>query len=75
MSWRKTKARAVNVCQSRPSLEYVEDSEEDENPLQMGEVEYKQGDRLFVMRLLLEPLAVDLHATSMISQKLVEGAH
>jgi len=32
-SWKKTEARAVNVCRSRPSLEYAEDSEEDKNPL------------------------------------------
>jgi len=73
-SWRKTEARAVNVCRSGPSPEYAEDSEEDKNPLQTGEVEYEQGDRLFVTRLLPEPLAVDLCATSTISQKLVKGA-
>jgi len=71
---RKTEARAVNVCRSRPSPEYAEDLEEDENPLQTGEVEYKQGDQLFMTRLLPEPPAVDLYATSMISQKLAEGA-
>jgi len=60
-------ARAVNVCQSGPSPEYVEDSEENENPFQTGEVEYEQEDRLFMMRLLLEPLAVDLRTTSTIS--------
>jgi len=67
-------ARAVNICQSGPSLEYVEDLEEDKNPLQTGEVEYEQGDQLFVMRLLPEPLVVDLCTTSTISQKLAEGA-
>jgi len=34
-------ARAINICQSGPSLEYVEDSEEDETPLQIYEVEYE----------------------------------
>jgi len=53
----------------------VEDSEEDETPLQIGEVEYKQGDKLFMIRILSEPAVEDLHATSMISQKLAEGAH
>jgi len=72
---RKTEARAVNICRSGPSLEYVEDLEEDKNPLQTGEVKYEQGDQLFVTRLLPEPLAVDLHATSTISQKLAEGAY
>jgi len=32
-SRRKTEARAVNVCQSGSPPEYIEDSEEDENPL------------------------------------------
>jgi len=67
-------AKAVNVCRSGPPLEYVEDLEEDENPLRICEVEYEQGDRLFITRILLEPAAEDLHATSTISQKLAEGA-
>jgi len=66
--------RAVNVCQSGPPPEYAEDSEEDETPLQICEVEYEQGDRLFMMRILLKPTAEDLCTTSMISQKLAEGA-
>jgi len=52
----------------------VEDSEEDETPLQICEVEYKPGDRLFMMRILSEPAVENLHATSTISQKLAEGA-
>jgi len=40
-SQRKMEVRAVNVCQSGPSPEYVEDSEEDETPLQICKVEYK----------------------------------
>jgi len=44
------------------------------DPLQICEVEYEQEDRLFVMRILPEPIAEDLCATSTISQKLVEGA-
>jgi len=48
--------------------------EEDETPLQICEVEYEQGDRLFMMRILSEPAAEDLCATSTISQKLAEGA-
>jgi len=51
----------------------MEDSEEDETPLQICRVEYEQGDRLFMTRILSEPVAEDLHATSTISQKLVEG--
>jgi len=66
--------RAINVCRSGPLLEYVEDSEEDETPLRICGIEYEQGDRLFMMRILLEPTAEDLHATSTISQKLAEGA-
>jgi len=48
--------------------------EEDETPLRIYEVEYEQGDRLFMTRILLEPAVEDLCATSTISQKLAEGA-
>jgi len=48
--------------------------EEDETPLQICEIEYKQGDRLFMTRILSEPATEDLCATSTISQKLAEGA-
>jgi len=74
-SQRKIEARAINVCRSGPPLEYVEDLEEDKTPLQIYEVEYEQGDRLFMTRILPEPAAEDLCAISMISQKLAEGAH
>jgi len=73
-SRRKTEARAVNVCRSRPPPEYAEDPEEDKTPLQVCEVEYEQEDRLFMMRILLEPAAEDFCVTFMISQKLAEGA-
>jgi len=52
----------------------VKDSEEDETPLQIGEVEYEQGNRLFMTRILPESATKDLCATSTISQKLAEGA-
>jgi len=68
-------ARAVNVCRSGPPLEYAEDSEEDETPLRICEVDYEQGDRFFMTRILPELAAEDLCATSTISQKLAEGAH
>jgi len=74
-SQRKMEARAINVCRSGPPPEYVEDSEEDETHLWICEVEYKQGDRLFMMRILSEPAAEDLCTTFTISQKLAEGAH
>jgi len=45
----------------------VEDSEEDETPLQMCEVEYEPGDRLFMTRILLELAIENLRATSTIS--------
>jgi len=67
-------ARAINVCRSGPPPEYAEDSEEDETPLRICEVEYEQGDRLFMTRILPEPAVEDLCATSTISQKLAEGA-
>jgi len=66
--------RAINVCRSGPPLEYAEDSEEDETSIWICRVEYEPGDRLFMMRILSEPAAEDLRATSMISQKLAEGA-
>jgi len=71
----KVEAKAINICRSRPSLEHVEDSEKDETPLQIREVEYELGDRLFMMRILLEPAIENLCATSTISQKLAERAH
>jgi len=67
--------RALNVCRSGPLLEHVEDSEEDETPVRTGEIEYEQGDRLFMTWILPEPTAEDLCATSTTSQKLAEGAH
>jgi len=67
-------ARAINICRSGPPSEYAEDSEEDETPLRICEVEYEQGDRLFMTRILPEPAVEDLRATSTISQKLAEGA-
>jgi len=60
-------ARAVNICQSGPSLEYAEDLERDKTPLWICEVEYKVEDRLFIMRIFPEPTAEDLCVTSMIS--------
>jgi len=66
--------KAVNVCQSGPPPEYAEDLEEDETPLRICKIEYEQGDRLFMTRILSEPGTEDLRATSTISQKLVEGA-
>jgi len=73
-SQKKIEARAVNICRSGPSSEYAEDSETDETPLWICEVEYEIGDRLFMIRILLEPATEDLHAISTISQKLAERA-
>ena len=53
----------------------MEDSKENKIPLWIYKVEYEQGDRFFVTRLLLEFTTVDLCTTSTISQKLAEGAH
>jgi len=72
---KKVETKAINICRSGPSPEHVEDSEEDETLLQIREVEYEPGDRLFMMRILLEPAIENLCATSTISQKLAEGAH
>jgi len=70
--WMET--RALNVCRSGPLPEHAEDSEEDETPVQTGEIEYEQGDRLFMTRVLPKPTAEELRAASMTSQKLAEGA-
>ena len=69
-SRKKVEAKAVNICRSGPSPEHVKD----ETPLQICEVEYEPGDRLFMTRILSEPAAENLCAASTISQKLVEGA-
>jgi len=66
-SWKKVEAKAINICRSGPSLEHVEDSEEDEIPLRICKVEYEPGDRLFMMRILSEPAVENLCATFMIS--------
>jgi len=55
-------------------LEYVEDSEEDETPVQTREAKYEQGDRLFMTQILPKPTAEDLRAVSTTSQKLAEEA-
>jgi len=66
--------RALNICWSGPLPEHAKDSEEDETPVQTGEIEYEQGDRLFITQILPEPTVEDLHAASITSQKLAEGA-
>jgi len=43
-------------------------------PVRTGEIEYEQGDRLFMTQILPEPTAEDLCAASTTSQKLAEGA-
>jgi len=73
-SQKRMETRALNVCQSGPLLEHAEDSEEDETPVRTGEIEYEQGDRLFMTQILPEPTAEELHAASMTSQKLAKGA-
>ena len=66
--------RALNVCQSGPSPEYVEDSEEDKAPVQTCEAKYEPGNWLFMTRILLESTVKDLRAISTTSQKLAEEA-
>jgi len=73
-SQKRIETRALNVCWSRSSLEYMEDLEEDEAPIWTREAEYKPGDRLFITRILLDSTVEDLHATSTTSQKLAEEA-
>ena len=66
---KKVEAKAINICQSGPSLEHVEDSEEDKIPLWICKVEYEPEDRLFMTRILSEPAVENLCATFTISQK------
>jgi len=40
---KRIETRALNVCWSRPSLEYAEDSEENKAPIWTREAEYKPG--------------------------------
>ena len=72
--WKRIETKALNVCQSGPSLEYAEDSEEDKVPVWTQEAEYEPGDRLFITRILPDSTAEDLRAASTTSQKLAEGA-
>jgi len=72
--WKRIEIRALDVCQSGLFPEYVEESEEDKAPVRTYEAEYKPGDQLFMTRILLDSTMEDLHATSMTSQKLAEGA-
>jgi len=71
---KRMETRALNVCWSRLSPGYAEDLEEDEAPVQTQKAEYEPGDRLFMTRILPDSTVEDLHATSMTSQKLAEGA-
>jgi len=75
VSQKRMETRALNVCWSRPLLEYAENLEKDETPVWTREVEYEPGDQLFMTRILLESTAEDLRAASTTFQKLAEGAH
>jgi len=72
--WKRMETRALNVCRSRPSPEYAEDSEEDKAPVWTREAEYEPGNRLFMTRILPDSTMEDLRAASTTSQKLAEGA-
>jgi len=74
-SRKRIETRALNICWSRPSPEYAEDSEENETPVRTCGAEYEPGDRLFMTRILLDSTTEDLRAASTTSQKLAEGAH
>jgi len=74
-SWKRIETRALNICRSRPSPEYAEDSEENETPVRTCGAEYEPGDQLFMTRILPDSTTEDLRAASMTSQKLAEGAH
>jgi len=71
---KRMETRALNICQSGPCPEYVEDSEEDEAPIRTREAEYEPGDQLFMTRILPDSTREDLRTASTTSQKLAEGA-
>jgi len=73
-SWKRMETRALNICRSGPSPEYVEDSEEDKAPVWTRKAEYEPGDQLFMTRILPDATAEDLCAAFKTSQKLAEGA-
>jgi len=43
-SRKRMETRALNICQSRPPLEYMDNSEEDEAPVWTHEAKYKLED-------------------------------
>ena len=61
---KRMETRALNVCRSRPSPEYAENSEEDKAPVWTREAEYEPGNRLFMTRILLDSTMEDLRAAS-----------
>jgi len=74
VSQKRIETKALNVCRSGLPLEYTEDSEENKAPIWTCEIEYKQEDRPFVTRILLEFTMEDICTTSTTFQKLAERA-
>ena len=71
---KRIELRALRSCCDGPTPLLQEESEFEEEPLQMHHPSWELGDRLFLTRLLPEPDQVDLRATATTSQRLTEGA-
>jgi len=71
---KRIELRALRFCRDRPAPLLQEESEFEEEPLQMHHPSWELRDQLFLTRLLPEPDQVDLRATATTSQRLAEGA-
>jgi len=71
---KRIELRALRSCRDRPIPLLQGESESEEESPQTYHLSWELGDRLFLTRLLSEPDQVDLRATAMTSQRLVEGA-
>jgi len=66
--------QALRSCRDGPTPLLQEESEPEEEPLQTHHLSWELGDQLFLTRLLPEPDQIELRATAITSQYLVEGA-
>ena len=71
---KRIELRALQSCCDGPTPLLQEESESEEEPLQMHHPSWELRDQLFLTRLLPEPDQVDLRAMAMTSQHLAEGA-
>jgi len=71
---KRIELQALRSCHDRPTPLLQEESESEEEPLQMHHPSWELRDRLFLTCLLLEPDQVDLQAMATTSQRLAKGA-